>query len=622
MKHKQEAFFDWLLSVGPVYSLIFLLFIVPLLIPYSYYPVTKFSSEVLAGLFGSAIGFFVVLRNKRIEIPSIAIASMLFAGFLLLQPLLVPIRLPGINMVIACWFWAATMMSIGIATFIQRNSQIQQQIVTVVCWAIFISAFIQAVYGLLQYTGIAANLNELVLYVDTQAANVFGNIGQKNDYVDFISMGVFALSYLYFLRKIKLTTYIIYEFLFILIISITTSRTSFVYFIFALIATLIFTVAQRKNDEHKQANRRILLMVGGLFFALLVTEALLPIIINLLFSRTDATSALYRFQQESVGQSTYRRFYEWYKCIVIFLNHPFFGIGWYQYPREAIELMLKDSRFWYIPANSALYTHSHNSVVNILAESGIVGALIIIGYGIVYTIYNMFKNFSNHATLFIVFIVLTMIGQSLFQYPLWYGYFFMFFMLLLSINKGTISFNNSKAFMGVFSVIFAAFVYLCGVNYQVYGKVAELTRQPRTIDEYTTNFTGLVQIINDNPMWRLPVLTVLDGYIQPGSPQTTSVLSNTDAQKYIDMIGNQLPYPGALFKQLVIRQMNGDVAGAKYYANLLAHGFPFFKDKFATQLDQMGSEYAPYAQIIRDFQYADKSIFATKLFKASKQKEG
>ena len=106
-----------------------------------------------------------------------------------------------------------------------------------------------------------------------------------------------------------------------------------------------------------------------------------------------------------VGQSTYRRFYEWYKDIVIFINHPLFGIGWYQYPKEAIDLMLSDKRFWYIPANSALYTHSHNSPLNILAETGIIGFAIIVLYGFFYTLYNMFRNFNNHATLFISFII-------------------------------------------------------------------------------------------------------------------------------------------------------------------------------------------------------------------------
>lgn len=623
MRHKQDNFFDSILSVGPIYVLVFLLFIVPLLIPYSYYPVSKFSSEVLAGIFGAAIGFFAILKADRIQISSISIATTLFGLFLLLQPLLIPIRLPGINIVIASWFWAATLMTIGVSTFINGNAERQKNFVIIVCWAVFISAFIQAFYGLLQFTGLAANFGGLMLYIDTKSINVFGNIGQKNDYVDFLSMGVFALSYLYFSKKIRLTTYSIYSLFFLIIISITTSRTSFVYFILALIMNAIFIFAHRNKRENKSDNKKVLIMIAGLFISLLIIEAILPKILELLTSRTDITSGIYRFSESDVGQSTYRRFYEWYKCIILFIYHPIFGVGWYQYPKAAIDIMLTDPRFWYIPANSALYTHSHNSIVNIMAETGIVGSLIIIVYGFFYTLYNMFKNFNNHATLFIVFIILTLFGQSMFQYPLWYGYFFMYFMLLLSINKATISFNNTKMFKGIFSVVFVGFLYFCGLNYQTYTKVANLTSQPKTIDDYTNNVKGLQQIIEHNQLWALPALMVMDNYIQPGSPQISSVLSSAEQMKYIDMLGNQLPYPGAIFKQLIIHKAAGDENGSMYYANLLAHGFPFFKEKFAAELEQAApAAFANEIKAIRDFKYQDKSIFATKLFKNSTKKEG
>lgn len=622
MKYRQEKMFDSILNVGPIYALVFLLFIIPLLIPYSYYPVSKFSSEVLAGVFGASMGLFSIVRAKRIELSSIAIATTLFGLFLLIQPLVIPIRLPGINITIACWFWAATLMSIGITTFINGDVKKHKQFVTLVCWAIFISAFIQAFFGLLQFTGLATNFSGLVLYVDTQSINVFGNIGQKNDYVDFLSMGVFALSYLYFSRKIKLLTYVGYALFFLIIISITTSRTSFVYFIFALIITFIFIFVHRKKPENKNDNKKILLIIGGLFLGLLVVETLLPKIVELLTARTDVTSGIYRFSESDVGQSTYRRFYEWYKCIVIFINHPVFGIGWYQYPKEAIDLMLNDHRFWYIPANSALYTHSHNSIVNIMAETGLIGSLIIVVYGFFYTIYNMFKNFNNHATLFIIFIILTLFGQSLFQYPLWYGYFFMYFMLLLSINKPVITLNNNKLFKGVFAIIFFGFIYLCGTNYQTYMQVASYTMQPKTIDDYTNNVRGLQQVIEHNSIWAFPALMVMDNYIQPGTTQTGNVLSTEEQMKYIDMLGNELPYPGAIFKQIIIHKMAGDEKGAMHYANLLAHGFPFFKDKFADQLEQSSPVFADEVKALRDFKFQDKSIFANKLFKNSTKKEG
>ena len=104
--------------------------------------------------------------------------------------------------------------------------------------------------------------------------------------------------------------------------SVTTSRTPFVFFILAYIMLFIYIFMHRKKHENKLINKKIILLITSLFFGLLVIEFFLPKIFNLFTDRTDVTSGLYRFDSSVVGQSTYRRFYEWYKDIVIFINHP------------------------------------------------------------------------------------------------------------------------------------------------------------------------------------------------------------------------------------------------------------------------------------------------------------
>ena len=226
----------------------------------------------------------------------------------------------------------------------------------------------------------------------------------------------------------------------------------------------------------------------------------------------------------------------------------------------------------------------------------------------------MCKHFNNYATLFVLFIIGTLFAQSLFQYPLWYAYFFLNFILLLSLNIGQISFNNSKIFKGISSIIFIGFLYLFSVSYQTYIDVLNYTTTPKTIDEYKGNITNLIEIVNNNVMWQYPALMVLDNYIQPGSPQINEVLSISDQLKYIDMLANELPYPGAIFKQIIIHKLTGDENGSIYYANLLAHGYPYFKEQFATQLEQSSLGFEIEVKIIRDFKYEDKSIFTNKIF--------
>jgi O-antigen ligase len=599
-----------------IYLSIFALFIVPFLIPYSYFPVSKFYSEISALAIAGFIGLVAIIRTKQIGVSSAGLACLGFALFLFSQIWLIPIRFPGVNIAIALEFLVALFLSIGITSLVDSDEQKQRTLVTVIAWAALIGATIQAIYGFLQYTGQAANLSNLILFVDSQGTNIFGNVGQKNDYVDFLSLGIFALTYLFFTRQVKILVYIVYTLFFAFVITVNTSRTSFTYFIFAILTSVAFYYYNRKDAAQKTLNQRVLLILTCLCIGLLVIEAGLPKLIELI-SGHEATSGLYRFGADSVGQSTYRRFYEWYKDIIIFLQHPLWGIGWYQYPYEAIKLMLTE-RFMYIPANSALYTHSHNSPLNILAETGIVGFFITMVYGFAYSLYKMFKHFNNHATLFISFMILTIFAQSLFQYPLWYSYFLMFFVLFLSINKPSFSFPNNMIIRASAGILFMVFLWLCIANTLIYNQLVSYTAVPQDSDDYSHNVQQLKQLVEENKLWSLPALLVLDSYNLPGSPLTNSALSLEEQKKYIDMVSNELPYPGAIYKQIIIHKITGDDAGAVYYANLLAHGFPYFKDKFAAQL-QADPRFNDEISTIYNFQYEDKSIFARIFSKKGQQ---
>ena len=108
MKPKQDSLFDNMINVLPVYVLIFALLIIPMLIPYSYFPVSKFYSEMTAVVLSSLIGIFAIIRAKRVEISSVGIATLLFGLFLVFQIVVIKIRIPGINLAIASEFLAAT----------------------------------------------------------------------------------------------------------------------------------------------------------------------------------------------------------------------------------------------------------------------------------------------------------------------------------------------------------------------------------------------------------------------------------------------------------------------------------------------------------------------------------
>lgn len=597
-----------------IYLSIFLLFTGPFLTPFNYFPVGKFYSEMMALVMAFIIGALMIYRAQRILIGPAGIACGLFVLFLLLQIPILHLPFPGVSLVSALEFLIGGVLSIGITSYLNGEEEMQTKLANIVVWSLVFGSLIQALFGFLQFTGFAANFSGIILYVGDKGNQVIGNIGQKNDYVDFITMGLFGISYLYYTRQINKLSYAILVIFFLIVLSATTSRIPFEFFIVAMLTMFVFVRTNKANiHTDKISNKQIWIMLGALFVGLFLIEAILPKIVQMVSGR-EVTSGLYRMDAANINQSTYRRFYEWYKDIILFLSHPFFGIGWGRYSHDGIYIMFTDPRFWYIPANQALYTHSHNSPLNVLAESGIIGFAITWGYGFAYSLYRMFKDYKGYTSLFLAFILLTTFTQGLFQYPLWYAYFLMFFILFLSFTKPVLVFQSSKLIKGIVAFCCIFFIFYCQNNINIYNQVVAATIVPNDADDFTRNVNMLEGVIKEHPLWALPTSMVLDQYNLPGTQLTNMAFTVQDQLKYTDMVADQMPYPSAILKQIIMHKMIGDESGSTYYANILAHGYPFFKDKFAQQL-QSDPRFNSQVSTILNFDYQDRSIFSTLLHK-------
>ena len=597
-----------LLDVLIVISL-YALFILPFLSPYSYFPLPKFTAELSAIIAGMSFSILAIFRAQNISISHTGIAALLFAVFLLLQIAILPLPFPGFNVIVIIEVLVTAMVSIGITSLIDGNADMQKQLITQIAWAALIGVTIQAIYGLLQYTGVAANFTSLIFF--SSKTDVFGNITQRNDYGDFISIGMFALAYLYFIRRITLTVFIPYAFFILFIIVINGSRSSLVYFALVAIMTTIFVWHNRNNSAMKADNKQLILLIVGLIIGLLILEFWLPKILAVFTetqtNATHVTTAIGRIDDLS---TVHRRVYEWYKNIILFMHHPIIGIGWERYSHEGIYIM-NTPRFMYIPINAALYTHSHNTPLNILAEGGIIGFSITILYGFLYSLYYMFKKFNNHSTLFLSFMTLTIFGQSCFQYPLWYTYFLIYFVMFLSASTPIFKITNNNMIKGIWTIIFISFIGFSIINLQVYNQIISYTAVPQDLDDYKHNVKQLEDITNNNFLWSLYAAEVLDFYINPTTPNTNNTMSVQNQLHYVDKLANQLPYPGIIFKQIILHKLVGDNTGALAYANLLAHAYPYFKDTFAAQLQSIPL-FSQEAAAIYNFKYTDKSIFANR----------
>lgn len=583
--------------------------IVPFAIPYAYFPVSKFYAESTSLIAGILL-FALALWNKpQLKFAPVAIASFAFAVFALIQPLFVHIYFLGNNYYVALLFFIMGLVALAITTMIDGDDKALKNMMLVLCWSLVISATIQAVIAYLQYTGKAANWSDYILVSPDNpgdGSNIFGNIGQPNQFTDFISIGVVALCYLFLVGQINLIVFIVYALLFSLAVTFTARRGVLLYYVIMLFTAGWVWLRNLKDQDKSAQFKRVALVICGIFVGLILVQFAFPKIVALISSNPSSVSTgIERLSGDAIGQSTYRRFYEWYKALVMFTQHPFFGVGWYQYPREGIYIMLTE-QFMYIPQNMKLYTHSHNSLFNMLAETGFIGTFITIIYGIGYSIFVLLRKVRTLESLFAVLLMIPILTHSFLEYPLWYAYFMVLLIIFLAFAPAKYSLKNSLGSKVIGSIVVAFLLLFAYNSYQMNTELTNYTQTPTDSDDYVSNVTGLEKIVDSDSIWSLSAMMVLDNYIMPGSQVTNAVMSPADQLKYVDKLANALPYPGALFKQIIMHKVTGDSKGANFYANVLVHAYPYYQQQFIQQLSS-SPDFADVVQTMQAFHYQDKS---------------
>lgn len=591
--------------------------IVPFAIPYAYFPVSKFYSESTSLIAGILMFALIIWVKPQLKFSPIAIASFAFAVFALIQPFFVHTYFLGNNYYVALLFFILGLIAIAVTTLVDSDDKTRDDLMLILCWSLVISATIQAIIAYLQYSGKAANYSDYIL-VSNQGAgdgsNIFGNIGQPNQFTDFISIGVVALCYLFFIGQINLIVFIAYSLLFALAITFTARRGVLLYFIIMLFTAGWMWLRNIRNPEAKANYKKAALILIAFFIGLMVVQFLFPKIAAIINSHPESVATgLNRLSGDSINQSTYRRFYEWYKAIVLFANHPLFGVGWYQYPREGIYIMLTE-RFMYIPQNMKLYTHSHNSLVNMMAETGLIGTLITVGYGLGYSIFLLLRRVNTAQAVFVVLLMIPILTHSFLEYPLWYAYFIVLLIIFLAFAPARYTLKNSIGVKAVSSIVVALLMLFAYNSYQMNNQLMAYTQTPTDSDDFVSNVTGLEQIVDSDSIWSMSAMMVLDNYIMPGSQATSAVMSPADQLKYVDKLANALPYPGALFKQVIVHKMAGDDKGANYYADVLVHAYPYYQQQFIQQLST-APQFADVVKTMEAFHYEDKSELSKLLSK-------
>lgn len=543
----------WPLCLGLI-----LIAVVPFLSIYRVGPLSSFFLEagsLLAVLLLVVLSAFSGCLNVRFGRASYYFFAL--AGFWVVQAWVMDLVYPGLSYIPA---WSFVM--IGLSCWAVRGWVAklgQERALSILAAVLVLGGFLQAVVGWMQYLGWASQFSGYLMY---RVGIVEGQLAQRNHFGHYMMWAVLCLAWLWGQRRLTNVVAVALLLFFASVMALTGSRSVIAYVL--AVAVLLPVVGWLSGCLKTRLSVGLLvamLVVLGLQFGL---ESIL------VWFGHDVHSGAERLSGSQFGGSG--RGYEWHKAWLVFLSAPWFGYGWGSYALQGFLLNIYPTGFRPYETG-VLFTHSHNSLLNLLAEMGLFGTVLVVG-GLLWAVSGCLKRYGGMAGLFIVVLLSVSVVHSLLEYPLWYIYFLSVFGLLVGFapcgvnRKNCVSSLNARWYTGVTLVVCALMaggVIRLGFAYQDLRAVSGDI--PTAVDKRAKNVMGLLLIAENEPMLRYYTQLQLMNYFDPNDARIPNWAEEAgEALRY-------RPFANA-YKWALIEARQGKIKQARDWMNVMYRYYP------------------------------------------------
>ncbi|SMC27030.1 Protein glycosylation ligase [Andreprevotia lacus DSM 23236] len=600
-------------------ALLFLLAAVPCGIPYRYNPNPVFPAELMA------FGFSVLLvaaasciparqridgAQARTAVPWAAWFWLALAAVIGLQCVLMPVPYWSERTVPALYMIAAGLSIWGLAR--AREAFGIEPLVTAFAWGLLAGALFNSAIG-------AGQMVSLLKFGDGRL--IFGNIGQKNMYGHYLTWGMAAACWLLAERKrtnvnivvtgalvtgitgllcVLLGRFVWPGQLFdagitlsgvaaavvfggflanllprtALIIALTWlalgvawsgSRSPLMYAGAWLALAFVLLAFSRDRTRHFAA------WLAGAAVLILAMQYIAPLINDVfqhfMHVQTEVPTGLTRL--ESNGS---RRLVEWHKAWLAFQAHPLLGVGWSAYGAQSVLYQVRPE--FAVVSESVLFTHAHNSLLNLMAETGVLGtgvALLALGWAAL----GLWRRRADSTAMLATALVLVSLLHSLVEYPLWYAHFALPFALMLYLVRDDVPQwrwpgEAVQVAQGAAAIVLLVITVLGGSYYVTIYPILESTKDAK---QNGLNIATL-QRLRSNPFVDYYADFALSNYIMPSHadiPWKLGILDNLNSVR---------PYPGQLADAAVMHAFKGEADLAHKLMRQAAFAYPESLDYF------------------------------------------
>ena len=397
---------------------------VPFLQPYHRYPLTAFYTEWLAFGLGLAAALLLATRAawREAELPAIALAPPALALLLGVQAALGRVPYPE-QAVTASWYllWASLLIALGRVLARELGMPL---VARTLAWFLLAGGLLSAFAGYIQHYRVLPALEFLVM--PKVFPRVYGNLGQPNHFAAYVTLALASLAYLHASGRMRAAWAAACAALLLPALSLSASRGPWLYLL--LLAALAGLLFWSRRDA---ASRRLLvfalcLIPGFLVAGYLAALVSAPGLANFPGAGEQETSVRRLFESAGGAEPRVQLAAEAWR---MFLSAPVLGAGFGQFAWH---------HFLHLAATGAtaapgVYNHAHNLVLHLLAETGVLGALIIVAAAVAWLA--ALRGIRLDLEWWWLLALLGIIGaHSMIEYPLWYSYFLGIAAVLLGLG--------------------------------------------------------------------------------------------------------------------------------------------------------------------------------------------
>ncbi|MFC3532544.1 Wzy polymerase domain-containing protein [Vogesella facilis] len=539
----------------------------PFLSRFHFLPLPQWWGEISV-VFLTVLACYCLPWQRGAELPRTTLWMLLLAGVWAAQPLLLPVLFPGLNQATALAFVALALL--GWMTAQWRAAAGNDAVIALLCKSLLLGALAQSLIGLAQLTGLAQLMGGVLFYDGAHpTTNIFGHIGQRNQYAHYLTWGVIAACWLAASEQWSRRWLAAAVLWLALSIAFAGSRTVLLYTVaLALLAPWWhWRVRSATSRRMWQALWLAVVAIIAMQFVLPLGERLLA---PLLHGQVVA-SGVERLSSNVDGMGA-RRLAEWGKAWLVFREAPLYGVGWSQYAAQSVRLQMLP-QFANAGVNSGLFANAHNLVFQLLAEMGLLGtAAALLGFA--WAVWPYLSRRVDASQLVPVAVMSVTLIHSMLEYPLWYLYFPAVLVMMASLAPA-----SGRAAPALLPLL-ARGVALLMLALALYGSWRYIELQGLYYPTSQKKQQRLEQIIRSEPMFAAHALGLLDDVIQPTAAATPN------QRKWLDLMAAYRPYPDVLLRKAKMEALAGEQVRAASTLRTALASFPTYAPDFLDDLDE------------------------------------